>query len=287
MKNKRLGRGLEALIPQISPEEPPERKDSLNEIDVRKIKANPGQPRLEFDPDLLEQLKQSIAENGVIQPITVHEVDGGYEVIAGERRLRAVTDLGFKTIPAFVMEVKSEDHLLELALIENIQREDLNAIEVAKAYHRLQKEYGLTQDEVAQKVGKDRATVANHIRLLKLPEKVQESLKNNEISMGHARAFMALNNVGDQIQIWKSTLKHGWSVRKVEEEIRNQNEKKSTVTKPKSETISPYIQETQDRLRATLGSQVKISGNGRKGKIEIAYFSSDDLDRLVELIENV
>ena len=287
MKNKRLGRGLEALIPQISPEELPERKDSLNEIDIKKIKANPGQPRLEFDPDLLEQLKQSIAENGIIQPITVHEVENGYEVIAGERRLRAVTELGFKTIPAFVMEVKSEDHLLELALIENIQREDLNAIEVAKAYHRLQKEYGLTQEEVSQKVGKDRATVANHIRLLKLPEKIQESLKNNEISMGHARAFMALNNVGDQIQIWKSTLKHGWSVRKVEEEIRNQSEKKSTVTKSKSETISPYLQETQDRLRTALGSQVKISGNGKKGKIEIVYYSSDDLDRLVELIENV
>lgn len=288
MKSNRLGRGLEALIPQISPEDTPERKALLNEIEVAKIKANPQQPRLEFDPVLLEQLKQSISENGIIQPVTVRLLDdGNYELIAGERRLRAITELGFKSVPAYVMEVKSEDHLLELALIENIQRENLNAIEVAKAYHRLQKEYGLTQEDVAKKVGKDRATVANHIRLLKLPDSIQDSLKKQEISMGHARALMALENRGDQIQLWKLVLKNGWSVRKIEEEIRLQGEKKTSgAPAPKSETISPFIEETQGRLRSVLGSQVKITGDGKKGKIEIAYYSGDDLDRLVDLIES-
>jgi len=225
MKSKRLGKGLEALIPQISDDEETAHDRSLSEVEVASVHANPYQPRSDFDQKGLNELKQSISENGVIQPITIRKSDGGYELIAGERRLRAVRELGYDRIPAFVMEVDSEDQMLELALVENIQREDLNPIELARAYQMLQNEYGLTQEKVAQKVGKDRATVANFVRLLKLPKVVQESLQNRELSMGHARTLMGLSTQGEQLQLWRKTIKQGWSVRRLEEAVRHLVEK--------------------------------------------------------------
>jgi len=287
MKSKRLGKGLEALIPQMSPEEELEKKEKLFEIEVARVRANPFQPRSEFDKKGLDELKQSILENGVIQPITVRKTEEGFELIAGERRLRAVQELGFDRIPAFVMDVDSEDKMLELALVENIQREDLNPIELARAYQRLQKEYGLTHEAVAQKVGKDRATVTNFIRLLKLPKKIQDSLSSGQISMGHARALMGLSSPSEQIGMWKKIIKQGWSVRKVEEAVRNQIETKEKIKKVAVHERPPYMVENEDRLRSVLGTQIRIRKSGKGGKIEISYYSDEDLDRLVELLESL
>ena len=286
MKNNRLGKGLEALIPQMAEDESPERRESLFEIEVSKIRVNPLQPRMEFDKARLEELKESIAENGVIQPVTVRKTAAGYELIAGERRFRAVSELGFDKIPAYVMEVRSDEHLLELALIENIQREDLNPIEVALAYQQLQKEYNLTQEVVAKKVGKDRATVANFIRLLKLPESIQSSVRTGEIGMGHARAIMGLSEPADQLVVWKRCVTEGWNVRRVEEEVRHRGEKPAKAA-PTPVKKSAYVREIEDRLRAVLGTQVKVAAGKSGGRIEISYYSNDDLERLMELFDGL
>ncbi|MBN1781419.1 ParB/RepB/Spo0J family partition protein [bacterium] len=287
MKSKRLGRGLEALIPQVTPEEASARGDSLSHILVSKIKSNPEQPRLSFDRQKLDELKQSISENGLIQPITVRQKDDDFELISGERRLRAVQELGIPKIPAYIMEVESDEKLLELALIENIQRDDLNCMEVAVAYERLLKEYNLTQEAVAQKVGKDRATVANFIRLLKLPELVQDSLKKDEISMGHARALMGLTSRGDQIQLWRKAVKGGWSVRRVEETVRQLSQKPAASPAPSKEGKNPHLASMEDKIRTILGSKVQIRPSGEGGRIEITYYSQEDLDRLFELMEQI
>jgi ParB family transcriptional regulator, chromosome partitioning protein len=285
-KSNRLGRGLEALIPQISPEEEKSSR-ALDTIPVSRIHTNPKQPRTVFDRQGLEDLKKSIVENGVIQPVTVRKTDGGFEIIAGERRLRAVVELGYERIPAYVMNVETEEKMLELALVENVQREDLNPIELAKAYDQLQTEYRLSQEEVARKVGKDRATVANFIRLLKLPDVIQDSLSKNEISMGHARAFMGLGSRSDQIKVWKKTLAKGWSVRKVEDDVRLQTEAAKQPGKPASGKRHPYFGEAEDRIRTALGTQVKIVPSGKGGRIEIQYFSEEELDRLIELFHGI
>ena len=287
MKSKRLGKGLEALIPQISDDEDTAHDRSLSEVEVASVHANPYQPRSDFNQKGLNELKQSISENGVIQPITIRKSDGGYELIAGERRLRAVRELGYDRIPAFVMEVDSEDQMLELALVENIQREDLNPIELARAYQMLQNEYGLTQENVAQKVGKDRATVANFVRLLKLPKVVQESLRNRELSMGHARTLMGLSTQGEQLQLWRKTIKQGWSVRKLEEAVRHLVEKGTSGKKESPPKQTPYQKELEDTFRSIFGTQVRVRASGNKGKIEIFYYSDDDLERIRELFDQL
>ena len=285
-RSNRLGRGLEALIPQITPEEEGGRH-ALDSIEISRIRTNPKQPRTGFDKKSLEELKQSITENGVIQPITVRKMDDGFELISGERRLRAVLELEYKRIPAYVMEVDSEEKMLELALVENIQREDLNPIELARAYDQLQAVYRLSQEEVAQKVGKDRATVANFIRLLKLPDAIQESLAKNEISMGHARAIMGLSSRSEQIKLWKKTAAKGWSVRKVEEEVRHFIEAAEKSPNAKVSKRLPFYGEAEDRIRSLIGTQVRIVSAGKGGKIEIQFFSEDDLDRILELLQSI
>ena len=284
MKNKRLGKGLEALIPQISGEEADAPDRNLTDIEVSRVEANPYQPRMDFDPKHLDELKRSIEANGVIQPITVRKRGNHFELIAGERRLRAVKDLGYEKIPAFLMEVASEDQMLELALVENIQREDLNPIDLARAYRRLQKEYGLTQEALARKVGKDRATVTNSIRLLKLPEDVQNSLRKEEITVGHAKALMGLDSPSEQLRFWRKSVKQGWNVRKLEQVVRERSEGKRPVSRVKKTTASPYIEEMEERLRNALVTRVTLRESGKGGRIEIAYYSDDDLDRLVDLI---
>jgi ParB family chromosome partitioning protein len=286
MKSNRLGRGLEALIPLTAENEPaPVGAGPLSQLDVSSIRVNPLQPRTEFDRDGLEDLKRSIQENGVIQPITVRKVDGGWEVVAGERRLRAVRELSIPRIPVYEIQVDSDDKMLELALVENVQRENLNPIELAKAYVRLQKEYGLTQETVAQKVGKDRATVANVIRLLKLPEEIQASIEKGDITMGHARALTALDQRGEQLRMWKLIIQKGLNVRQIEEAVRAKTNPpaKSTKTEPRK---TPQLAEIEDRLRSALGTQVRVSQSGSGGKIEIVYFSGDDLERILEVIQS-
>jgi ParB family chromosome partitioning protein len=216
MKTKRLGKGLSALIPTPDLEEantPP--SDQLIEIEMALIKPNPYQPRLKFDPQALQELKNSIGEKGLIQPITVRRVESGYELIAGERRLRAAMDIGFKKIPAYVIKVDSKEEMIELSLVENVQREKLNPIEEATAFQRLITECNLTQDEVAQKIGKDRTTITNTLRLLKLPADIQESVESGTISVGHARTLLAVEDNRLQHIMWQKVMKNDISVRKL------------------------------------------------------------------------
>ena len=277
-----LGKGLSALLPDISEGE--EHGAGISNIDVNMISPNPFQPRVTFDPQNLEELKKSVAEKGIIQPITVRETDTGYELIAGERRLRAVKDLGFSTIPAFIMEVSSDADMLELAIIENIHREDLNPVDIAHGYQRLIDECHLTQEEVSIKVGKDRSTVANFLRLLKLPRRIQESLKSNELSMGHARALITLPNSEDQIQLWKKIIKNSLSVRKVEALVKQINQGRPSKQSQNEKEVPYYIRDLEDKLRRTLATQVRISPHSKGGKIEIEYYTDDDLERLIGVI---
>ncbi|MDZ7270208.1 MAG: ParB/RepB/Spo0J family partition protein [candidate division KSB1 bacterium] len=277
-----LGKGLRALIPEIPPGDE-QSVAAIQDVAVESVLPNPFQPREHFDAQALEELKASIAEKGLVQPITVRRFDGRYQLIAGERRLRAVRELGLPTIPAYVLEVQSDEEMLELSIIENIHREDLNPLEVARGYQRLIDECHLTQEEVAQKVGKDRSTVANFLRLLKLPRRIQESLANGELSMGHARALLALNNSEDQIRIWQQTVKHALSVRKVEELVRGALQGPRLPKVPQKE-LPPQVREMENRLRHALATQVHIKPRGRRGIIEIEYYSDDDLDRLIGLI---
>lgn len=277
-----LGKGLRALIPEIPPGDEAA-VAAIQDIAVESVLPNPFQPREHFDAQALEELKASIAEKGLVQPITVRRFDGRYQLIAGERRLRAVRELGLATIPAYVLDVQSDEELLELSIIENIHREDLNPLEVARGYQRLIDECHLTQEEVAQKVGKDRSTVANFLRLLKLPRRIQESLASGELSMGHARALLALNNSEDQIRIWQQTVKHALPVRKVEQLVREALEGARPVKAPQKE-LPPQLREMENRLRHALATQVHIRPRGRRGVIEIEYYSDDDLDRLTGLI---
>jgi len=284
MANKRLGKGLRALIPDVPLEESEERVNSIQEIEVRKIRPNPFQPRGSFDEIALAELRNSIAEKGIIQPITVRRKDDGYELISGERRLRAVSQLEVERIPAYVLEVESDEEMLELSLIENIQREDLNPIDIARAYNKLLTECNLTQEQVSQRVGKERSTVANFLRLLKLPEPIQQSMVRGEINMGHGRALVAIEDKALQMEIWEKVVKNNLSVREVERLA--QKSTKPETKKPKTEEDKPYfIVEAEDRLRASLGTQVHIKHGKKGGRIEIEYYSDDELERILEIFE--
>jgi ParB family chromosome partitioning protein len=302
-----LGRGLDALInPNLIEDKSGEKItdlsniklddgkqfDILAKIAVDLISPNPFQPRTNFDVAALEELKKSILINGLIQPITVRRVQGNrYQLISGERRLRAFKDIGYKEIPAYIIKVDSDEILLALALIENIQREHLNPIEVAKAYKRLMEECHLTQEEIAEKVGKDRTTIANTIRLLKLPDRIQEALVKEEISMGHARALISLPTEQLQLFALDKILKDGLSVRKVEQLAKQISAKKgsskivNTISVNTSSTHI-YTNDLEDRLRRIFGT--KVICNQRKdgtGEIKIEFYSNDELERLLELFE--
>lgn len=294
-----MGRGLDALIPKVATKEisidskeirfdDGQSVGVIAKIELSKIKPNPYQPRETFDRTALEELKQSIIEKGVIQPITVRRLPGGmYELISGERRVRASTEAGLTHIPAYIIEVESEKELLELSLIENIQREKLNPIEIAKAYQRLIEELGYTQEEIAKKIGKDRTTVANFIRLLKLPEQIQESLKRGEITMGHARALINLPSRKLQVEIWSKIVKQGWSVRKVEKIVRDLSKGKIIEEKsPKKKSNQAGFRDIESKLKRIFGTQVKIkqTSSGR-GEIVIEFYSDDEFERLLELFE--
>ena len=290
-KRSVLGRGLSALIPKstarevsVSPGEV--REDSggigvIASVDLDKVHPNPYQPRSDFDTESLEELSRSILEKGVIQPVTVRRVDGEYQLISGERRLRAAQHAGLAKIPAYIIELHDEGELLELALIENIQRDELNAIEIAHAYRRLIDERDLTQDDIAQKVGKDRATVSNFLRLLKLPEKIKDGLRRGLISMGHARALISVADERLQLRLYKRIVETGLSVRRIEELIKGTAPSRKRSRHPST----PEFQSLEDKLRVALGTKVKIRGKkGGSGEIVVEYYSHDDLDRLLDLL---
>ena len=301
MKKAALGRGLSAILPtqeEGEEQERPQHTDRVRligrvaEIDVNVVRPNPYQPRKRFDEKALDELAASILQLGVIQPITVRSTDHGFEVISGERRLRAARRAGLKRVPAYVREADSEA-MLEMAIVENIQREELNPIEVALGYQRLIEECSLTQEQVAQKVGKNRATVANFLRLLKLPPKIQASLRDAVVSVGHARALITIEDEDLQLRLFDEIERDGLSVREVEERVRKLREGDSEVRRP--QPPQPVIQEAPDRdslqlreftslLRNRLSTQVKIKHKSNGGHIEIQYYSDDDLERLLELL---
>lgn len=284
MANKKaLGRGLRALIPDM-PVEEASSGQGIQFIDVAKVAPNPFQPRETFDPQSLAELRQSIAEKGLVQPVTVRRHGVGYQLISGERRLRAVRDLEIKQIPAYILDVETDEEMLELSIIENIHREDLNAIDIANGYKRLIDECRLTQEEVAVKVGKDRTSVANFLRLLKLPRRIQESVQSNEISFGHARALLSLSSSEEQLAMWKKIVGSHLSVRKVEEMVREPDRSKGGAAKSPVATPNFYMVELENRLRTRLATKVALKTTSKGGAIEIEYYSTDELERIVALI---
>ncbi len=279
---KALGKGLSALLPDVPDEKQADIPEAVNFISVDLISPNPFQPREKFDEDKLEELARSIAEKGVVQPITVRRRANGYQIIAGERRLRSVQMLGLDEIPAFILQVDSDEEMMELSIIENIHREDLNPIDVANGYRRLIEECHLTQEQVAHKVGKDRATVANFLRLLKLPRRIQQSAQSNEISMGHARALLSIENAEDQLEIWNKTVKNKWSVRQVEKAVKKLNNKEQSSNIPKPPP--PFIEDAENKLRTHLATKVAIKSKQKGGMIEISYYNDQELERLLSIL---
>ncbi len=289
MPTKRLGRGISALIPEEQDPEP----GTIALIDVDKIRPNPTQPRKEFDPERMRELEQSIAQKGVVQPVTVRKLENEFELIVGERRWRASESIGLTRIPAYVLEVQSDAEMMEFALIENVQRQDLNPIELAHAYNALVEQHGLAQEEVARQVGKNRSTITNFIRLLDLPSYIQQSVKEARISAGHARALLAVNNEEVQRTIWERILENGLSVREVEEVVREFNlgeaeaapHSEEAPSPGRSSTKSPYIRDIEDRLQHQLGTKVNIKTKKDGGVIQVQYYSDTELDRLLDLFD--
>jgi ParB family transcriptional regulator, chromosome partitioning protein len=282
MNKNRLGRGLNALIPQEETSD--QTQGRISEIKVSLVKPNPYQPRIDFDLASLEDLKNSIKEKGIIQPITVRKVDNHFELIAGERRLRAAIEIELEKIPAYIIKVDSKEEMLEMAIIENVQREKLNPIEQALAFQRLITECKLTQDDVAHKIGKDRTTVTNLLRLLKLPNEIQKTVKTGEISVGHARTLVSVEDRVDQNELWSKTIKNNYSVRKLEKLVKELSEiKPSKNIIAKKDSI--YIHKIEENLRNIFGTKVSVRSRKEGGSIEIQFYSPEDLNRLIEIFD--
>lgn len=260
---------------------------AISEVELTKIVANPFQPRSKFDEEALEELAASIREIGLIQPITLRKTGpDSYQIIAGERRFRAAQKAGLETIPSYIRHAKDDD-MLEMALVENIQREDLDAIEIALSYQRLMEELSFTQEELSNRVGKKRSTIANYLRLLKLPAVIQKALREKEISMGHARALINIEDADVQEMIYGQIVKYGFSVRKVEEIVRSLSEDGDSSIQPKRKELPKEYKNFKGSLGKLFGSRVGISVNGNgKGKIVIPFKSEQDLERIVKIIEN-
>jgi ParB family chromosome partitioning protein len=281
MSNRRgLGRGLGALLAA----EPAE-SESLVEVPIDQIEVNPNQPRKVFDFTALDELAASIKSSGVIQPIIVRRVAGTYQLIAGERRWRAAKQAGLDRIPAIVRDA-TDAQSIELALVENLLREDLNPIETAQAYQKLLAEFGWIQEELAQRVGKDRTSIANSLRLLRLPDAIQADLRNGRLTMGHARALLALTSVAEQLRLRDEILAHDWSVRATEDSIRATEAIAVTpgLARRKGRRRSVELAALEEALQRGLMTRVRIVGNERRGKIEVTYASPAELERLAEVL---
>ena len=278
MEIKVLGRGLEALIPQTAGDS----KEKVQLLKTEQVQTSRFQPRLTFSEEKIAELARSIREQGVIQPILVRAVDvDRYELIAGERRLRAVKHLGIAEIPAIVRRVADAD-VLEMSLIENIQREELNPLEEAKAYRRLAQEFGHTQDHIANRVGKDKTSVSNLLRLLNLPEKIQNFLSENLISFGHAKALLSVHEERRQIQICQRIVQKGLSVRQVEQLTGGGHRMKTKALRRKDQNAE--LAAIEEKLQHALGTKVRIHHGKKRGRIEIEYYSLDDLDRVLRVL---
>ena len=299
-KRNALGRGLDALLSMDDVKT--EGSSSISEIELAKITVNPNQPRREFDQTALQELADSIAEIGIIQPITLRKLsDDEYQIIAGERRYRASQKAGLKTIPAYIRTVELIDgraqteceNMMEMALIENIQREDLNAVEIALAYQHLLDQYELTQERLSERIGKNRTTIANYLRLLKLPAPIQMALQNKQLDMGHARALISLGDPKLQVKIFEEIQEHGYSVRKVEEIVKSLSEGeavKSGTRKitPKRSKLPEEFNLLKQQLTGFFNTKVQLTCSEKgKGKISIPFSNEEELERIMEIFDTL
>jgi ParB family chromosome partitioning protein len=275
-----LGRGLGALLASE-----PSESESLVDVAIDQIEVNPNQPRKVFDFTALDELAASIKASGVIQPIIVRKIGGSYQLIAGERRWRAARQAGLNRIPAIVRDA-TDAQSLELALVENLLREDLNPIEAAQAYQKLLADFDWTQEELAQRIGKDRTSIANCLRLLRLPDEIQADLRGGRLTMGHARALLALPTVSEQLRLREEILTHDWSVRTTEDSIRAKESLAEArgLAPRKGRRRSVELAALEEALQRGLMTRVRIVGNERKGKIEVSYATADELERLADLL---
>lgn len=284
-KKSVLGRGLNVLIPVEE-----EKQNQVYEISVNQIRPNPFQPRKEFEEDEIRELADSIKENGLLQPVLVRKSGAGYELISGERRLRSFKLLNKKSIPALVADTVSDSDMLKKAIVENIQRSDLNEIEEAQAYHILLEEYGLSHEDLAEKLGKSRSGITNTLRLLKLPEMIQNALKKKKISMGHARALLAVSDTSLMERIYNDIIMNQYSVRSLEERIKQltgdkpSSKKGGIKTVSKTKPVDPDLEQVRERLEYRLGTKVQILQKKDNGCIEIKYFGNKDLNRLISML---
>ncbi|MGZ4134587.1 MAG: ParB/RepB/Spo0J family partition protein [Tumebacillaceae bacterium] len=283
--NKRaggLGRGLEAIF-----QSNPKADEPVNSVAISELRPNPYQPRRVFDEDKLEELAASIKEHGIIQPIIVRSAVRGFEIVAGERRWRAAKLAGLETVPIVVRDF-TDLQMNEIALIENLQREDLNPIEVAEAYVGLMEKFNMTQDVLAKKVGQSRSHVANTLRLLNLPSEIREHVSRGTLSMGHARALLGLTDKKMQVQLAEKAIDEELSVRQVEHFVNRLQQMQSTVPREtkKATKENPVVKQYEEEFRFRLGTGVKIHPGKKRGKIEIEYFSNDDLERILSLLSN-
>jgi len=272
---KRLGKGIGALIPEKEAEE----KSNVSTVSINTIVPNKYQPRKRFDNEKLKELIDSIKEKGVIQPIIVRPVENGYELIAGERRFRAAKELGYSEIPVIIREASEVDSL-ELSLIENIQREELNSIEEANAYKQLMDKFNINHDDISKRVGKDKSTISNTLRLLGLPSAIQKYVEENLISTGHAKAILSLVSDAERIKLANDIIKRSLSVRQAEELAKAKNAGTTKRKKEKDNNLFPL----EEKLQHALGTRVKINHGKKRGKIEIEYYSNEDLERIIGII---
>ena len=283
-KNKGLGRGLDALIPTYQNEQTNEQSGIIH-ISIDQVKANKDQPRKNFAPEKIKELSDSIKIHGIIQPILVVENNGTYTIVAGERRYRAAVSAGLKEIPVIIKEFTQEE-VLQIALIENIQREDLNSIEEALAYKQLMDTYTMTQEQISEKIGKSRTAVANTLRLLGLSDKIQKYIIDKQLSAGHARAILSLQDSNAQEAFAAYILENQLSVRESEKASKDfQLKRKKSPPKKKYISKEPYIIDIEDTLCQRFGTKVSIVSRGVKGKIELEYYSNEDLERLILLLD--
>ncbi|CAI8706891.1 ParB/RepB/Spo0J family partition protein [Brevibacillus sp. DP1.3A] len=273
-----LGKGLNALITSNLIEE----GEQVKEVSINEIRPNPYQPRKEFEQSAIEELAQSIKEHGIIQPLIVRKSIKGYELVAGERRLRAAKVAGLKEVPV-VVKAYTDQQLMEIALIENLQRENLNPLEEAEAYDKLISHHDYTQEQLAQKIGKSRPHVANMLRLLQLPEKIRKMVSAAELSMGHSRALLGVTDKKVQQQLANDVVEKGLSVRQLEELVKQLNVSRET-KKKKLAKNEPVLIEMEERLRSRFGTSVKIKKGSKRGKIEIDFYSQEDLERIIEML---
>lgn len=281
-----LGRGLTNLIP-VSSEELGS-GDEVVDVDINAIVTNPFQPRQDFDKEEIDNLAQSIDKQGLLQPILLRKKEAGYEIISGERRFRALKQLGNDKVPCIIKPNISDTNMIEMALVENIQRENLNDIEQAYAYQRLMIDCGLSHEEIAKKVGKSRSTVTNFLRLLKLPEEIQKKLRKKEFSMGHARALLAIDDPVAQKEMAQKIINEKMTVRDIEKSAQPAvpGKQKSSVNRPETAAKDPNIVHLEERMRYRLGTQVSIvQTSAEKGKVEIYFYSLEDMNRIFDLLQ--